>query len=182
MPSTKHKIITLILGFTAIALLTVSHYYQQHHAPASNLDNAVWEYKYRGYPNQFGYLNHHWGIRIIDVHSQVVTQNNQTTQAMAFKLYGQSSLIGEFTIQFDANWQATREYLDLEVIKSSLALTHVSPELDAEALKPFLTDMLNDMYATPREIISVTPNSLVIDIPYMGMIRATRIQEARLIQ
>jgi len=178
-----HKAITLVLAIVAILTASASYIYYDNFAPDKiALSNPVWEFKHRGYPSQFGYLSHQWGLRIIEIHSQFQTDEHHATQAIEFKMFDDDGLLGEFILQFDLNWQADGHKLDVSVIDSTIEITSASDGFDLDALHTYLYDMVHNMYQVPREVISVSHNMLIIDIPYVGIIRLTPTPTAHLIR
>ncbi|GAM75382.1 hypothetical protein JCM19241_3294 [Vibrio ishigakensis] len=110
-------------------------------------------------------------MRVVEIQSQISVKTEKAIQAIAFKLYDSEQLIGEFTIQFDIHWQLKNRYFYGDVIESSIAITHVSDGLDIAPLERLLLDWIHDLYREPRELISRTPQQMIVDIPYIGITR-----------
>jgi len=177
-----HKIITVILLIFAGLTLAFSFYYQDVYPSKSVIANKTWNVKHRGYPNQFGYLTHHWGLRIVETNIDAEIHHDNLTTAMEFKLFDQNGPFAQLTIQYDSEWSISNDLISFHVDKDSARVTQYSEGFDLEIFEPYLIDLLHDMFSAPRQVISISANEVILEIPYLGIVRAVTIPESTLIK
>ncbi|QIA65572.1 hypothetical protein GT360_18750 [Vibrio astriarenae] len=182
MPSTTHKFITILLFLVAIGLCIFNEAYRSAH-PLSKVNvGTTWGFVHRGYPSQFGYLSNYWDLRVVETHGQIYIDTDTRIYALAFKLYNSEKMIGEFSIQFNVDWELKENYLYVSVLEQSIQINYVSEGFDIEPVRGMLIDFIHDISKSPRELISKTNQELVFDIPYLGITRTKRLPEPTLIQ
>ena len=178
----NHKIVTVLLLVFASLTLAFSHYYQDTYPSKSMIENKIWNVKHRGYPSQFGYLSHHWALRLVETNIDAEVRKDDLTMAMEFKLFDQNGPFAQLTIQFDSEWSVNNDLISFHVDKDSARITHHSEDFDLQTFEPYLIDLLHDMFSAPRQVISVSQNEVIIEIPYLGIIRTVPIADSTLIQ
>lgn len=183
MPSVRHKVISAVLFFLAAGAWALNSHHTQASVAGSTAENKVWHLKHRGYPSLFGYLSHHWGLRVVEseIESQV-RQNGETTVAHRMDFFDSQGLMGFVTIQFEANLRIEGgDSLKLDVDKSTIKITDHSDDFDLASFNPYLDDLLHDMYQAQRNIITHSPSEAIIETPYMGIVRVHASSDIRLI-
>ncbi|WP_028025087.1 hypothetical protein [Enterovibrio calviensis] len=183
MPSVFHRVITALLLLAAMGAWGINHHHSIVNHPEVMAENKVWYLKHRGYPNQFGFLSHHWGLRVVESEIETaVKEGGDATIAVRMKLFDSEGLMGFVTLQFDAGIQVNGgNRLKLEVDKRTAAITEHSEGFDLATFQPYLDDLLHDMYQGQRNIISISNTEAIMEIPYMGIVRVHPTSEAKII-
>ncbi|MGF1770261.1 hypothetical protein L4D06_23120 [Enterovibrio makurazakiensis] len=182
-PSIFHQIVTLLLLVAAIGAWGINHHHSSVNHPETMAENKVWYLKHRGYPNQFGFLSHHWGLRVVESDIETaIKERGEATIAVRMKLFDSEGLMGFVTLQFDAHMQVSGgDRLKLEVDKRTATITEHSEHFDLATFRPYLDDLLHDMYQGQRNIISISHTEAIMEVPYMGIVRVHPIPEAKII-
>ncbi|WP_087016109.1 hypothetical protein [Thaumasiovibrio subtropicus] len=172
-----HIRLTLILILLTIVCVVVNRHYRAVNPINEVINGHRWTVKHRGYPSQFGLLNHLLDIRVVDVELDSVIKNNQSINQMHFYITPADGNMAKFSIDYNAIWGVTREgHVKFDVDINSIKVAHVDAQISQYVTQNFATDLVVSMIGDTRKIIAVSQDELIIEIPYLGIVRAVRTQ------
>ncbi len=175
MPIKTHIRLSILLVILTMMSIVYQAHYQHKNSIYSILDGQEWVINHRGYPSQFGYLNQLLDIRVIDIQIVASAHDDIIKNEMKFHLSNQDGPFGHFDINFTTKWTIdSNSRLAFEVLIDTIELSNISPELQPYANPSFASDLVVSMFRSPRQIISIAENELILEVPYMGIVRAQR--------
>lgn len=182
MSSITTKIVTSVFIIVALASYIIKDIYITQYSPESVFLNQYWSYKHRGYPSRFGYLTQLWDIRVVETESEVWMTPDKSYHAMHFNFFSQTGSVAEVTIKFDTHWQRfENNHIQFNVVADSIRLVSTSKKINQDKFKAFSQDMIMTMFSTPRKIISLSPNEIITELPYLGLVRQNKIEDPNLL-
>lgn len=182
MPSITTKIVTMLLALLAIGSYLVKEHYIATYQPNELFVGEYWSYKHRGYPSRIGYLAQLWDVRLVETETEVFVEKETLTTAMHFRFFGKSTQIAEALIHFESSWsRSVNNQIDFSVRPESIKVIQHTANIENEDFTSFSRDMILTMFATPRQLIAVSNNEVIIELPYMGIVRMLKMDEPHLL-
>jgi hypothetical protein len=166
----------------AITLAVFHHYYSRYFSPLSILKQSTWQLKHRGYPSQFGYLNHHFDIRTLDIYSEVMINESRVTIASQYSFYGKDSLLGEVQFQLEADWHLDEDHTStFNVLPESLKIISMSERLESMEVTAFFYELIEESFNFKPKLLSFSERELIVEAPQVGIVRLNRLDHAALL-
>ncbi|OIQ26414.1 hypothetical protein [uncultured Vibrio sp.] len=182
MPSITTKVVTIFLALLAIGSYVAKEHYIATYQPDDLFVGEYWSYKHRGYPSRIGYLAQLWDVRLVETETEVFVESDTLTTAMHFRYFGKSTQIAEALIHFESTWKRSENnQIEFGVRPESIKVIQHTANIDNEDFKSFSRDMILTMFATPRQLIAASNNEVIMELPYMGIVRLLKIDEPHLL-
>lgn len=183
MSAIAHRFITIVFAVCAIASIVFKMHYESQNLHGGMITDKIWVASHRGYISHFGYLNHQFDLRLVETQVEAeVRQDGDLTMAIEFTLFDQNGLLGSFAVQFEAQLVGHSNRFAFNVNRSSAAILHCDGKLNMTLIEPMVVDLLHNMFSSPRDIILAKPNEVIVEVPYLGILRATTTDYLRLIK